>query len=363
MDLTILGEVEENELLVDAQAHIWRNIFSFLNSMALKCALELSIPDAIKKHGKPMTLNELTNSLLIHPNKTPSLSRLMRILVSTNFFSNKILPGGEECFALTLSSQLLLKDHPLSQAAFSLAMLDPRLTNPSYHLSSWFRNDAESPFQIVNGRSFWEKAALEPKFNEFFNQAMESDSRFVTSFLVRNNVFKGLFEGVKSLVDVAGGNGTTAKAISEAFSWLKCTVFDLPHVVQGIQDRASNLNYVAGDMFDAIPHADAVLLKWILHDWSDKDCIKILQQCKEAIPNKNDGGKVIIIDMVVGPQTNNSKHSDAQLLFDMEMMSLTGGGKERTKEEWENIFVNAGFGQYKIFPFMGLRSVIEVYPL
>lgn len=50
-------------------------------------------------------------------------------------------------------------------------------------------------------------------------------------------------------------------------------------------------------MFESIPHADAVLLKFILHDWSDKDCVRILKMCREAIPSREEGGKVIIIDI------------------------------------------------------------------
>lgn len=69
-----------------------------------------------------------------------------------------------------------------------------------------------------------------------------------------------MFEGVSSLVDVGGGTGKVAKAIADAFPNMKCTVFDLPHVVAGLQDT-ENLNYLGGDMFVAIPPAGAILLK------------------------------------------------------------------------------------------------------
>lgn len=348
---------EETKELLDAQAHIWSHIFYFLNSMALKCALELGIPDTIQKHGNPMTIEDLANSLHINPNKIPSLSRLIRLLVSSNFLSKKNVSNGEEVFELTLSSQLLLKDHPLSQAPFALGVLST-LIEPSNRLSSWFQSeDVETPYHIAHGKSLWGQASHDPVLNKSFNQAMESDSRFVTSLLVKNNHFKGLLQGTKSLVDVGGGNGTTARAISEAYPSLECTVLDLPHVIEQLQENNNNNNnvvYVAGDMFEAVPHADAVLLKWILHDWSDDDCINILLRCKEAIPNKRQGGKVIIIDIVVDLQGDDSKHSNTQHLFDIGMMSMVGEGKERTEEEWKKLFVKAGFGDYKILPILGL---------
>jgi hypothetical protein len=73
---------------------------------------------------------------------------------------------------------------------------------------------------------------------------------------------KGIFEGVNSLVDVGGGLGTMAKGIAEAFPHMDCTVFDLPRVVSDLQG-SKNLKYVGGDMFEAVPPADVILLKVI----------------------------------------------------------------------------------------------------
>ncbi|KAM0945328.1 putative trans-resveratrol di-O-methyltransferase [Dioscorea sansibarensis] len=100
----------------------------------------------------------------------------------------------------------------------------------------------------------------------------------------------------------------------------------------------------------------------ILHDWGDEDCIKILKHCKAAIPNKDNGGKIIIIDMVVGATTDNEVNAvETQLLGDL-LMLVASKGKERTESEWRNIIVAAGFADYKITPLTSLRSVIEVYP-
>ena len=101
-------------------------------------------------------------------------------------------------------------------------------------------------------------------------------------------------------------------------------------------------------------------MQWVLHDWSDEECVKILKRCKEAIPIKEEGGKVIIIDMVVN--TSNVRHELAETLFhfDIHMMVHTTG-KQRTEEEWKKIFTDAGFKGYNILPILGFRSVIEVY--
>ncbi|XP_057529712.1 probable O-methyltransferase 3 [Amaranthus tricolor] len=169
----------------------------------------------IWKHGKPISLNELATSLPIHPNNIPSLNRLMRILESSNFSKKLLEDGGYGC-DLTLSSQLLLKNHPHTRVQFALTLLEQMVTDPSHHLTSWFQNGAESSFHVLNGMSFWEHMSHDSKFIQCFNEAMECDSRFVKSLLVNNKSFKGMFEGIETLVDVGGGNGTTVKAITEA---------------------------------------------------------------------------------------------------------------------------------------------------
>ncbi|XP_020082480.1 trans-resveratrol di-O-methyltransferase-like [Ananas comosus] len=113
-------------------------------------------------------------------------------------------------------------------------------------------------------------------------------------------------------------------------------------------------------MVERVPPADAVMLKWILHDWDDEVCVRILQKCKEAIPSREAGGKVIVVEQVTG-STPEEKSTEMQHFFDVWMMILTGG-RERDEQEWCKIFTEAGFSDYKIAATLGLRSVIEVFP-
>uniref|UniRef100_A0A452ZJP3 O-methyltransferase C-terminal domain-containing protein n=1 Tax=Aegilops tauschii subsp. strangulata TaxID=200361 RepID=A0A452ZJP3_AEGTS len=101
-------------------------------------------------------------------------------------------------------------------------------------------------------------------------------------------------------------------------------------------------------------------MKWVFHDWGDEDCVKILKKCKEAIPPREAGGKVIIVDMVVGSGPNEIVTRETQVFFDLFIMFLEG--IEREEFEWKNIFMQAGFSEYKIISMLGVRSVIELYP-
>ncbi|KAI6697290.1 hypothetical protein NL676_017409 [Syzygium grande] len=345
---------------LQAQAHIWNHIFNFINSMCLKCAIQLGIPDTIHHHGQPMTLNALVSALQIHPSRVHGVERLMRIL--------KLAPDGGDAYVFNRVSKLLLKDNPLSVAPFALAMLDPILMNPCHGLGTWFHNHVDpTPFEMMQGMSLWRYTDNKPRLNRFFIEGMASDAQLVGSVVV--NQCRGVFEGITSLVDVGGGTGTMANAIASTFPHIECTNFDLPHVVANLK-LSKNVKCVAGDMFEAIPPGDTILLKasgdlrWILHEWSDEDGVKILKRCKEAISKGKGKGKkrkVIIIDMVMENRKGDKEMNETQLFFDMLMMILASE-RERKETEWAKLFVDAGFGDYKITPILGLRSLIEVYP-
>ncbi|XVE49990.1 hypothetical protein DITRI_Ditri01bG0126300 [Diplodiscus trichospermus] len=256
MDLTN-GELHAE--LLQAQAHVWNHIFNFINSMSLKCVIDLGIPDIIHNHGKPMTISELVATLPINSAKAGGVYRFMRILVHSGFFAlQKIAQNEQEGYALTNASRLLIKDDPLSVTPFLKAMLDPILLKPWHFLGAWFQNEDPTPFGTAHCRTFWDYGGHYPKLNDFFNEGMASDARVVSSILIRK--CKGVFEGSNSLVDVGGGTGSVAKAIADAFPHMQCSNFDLPHVIAGMQGT-ENLKHVGGDIFETIPPADIVLLK------------------------------------------------------------------------------------------------------
>ena len=68
------------------------------------------------------------------------------------------------------------------------------------------------------------------------------------------------FDCIGSLVDVGGGIGTLVTEIVKAYSHIKGINFDLPHVV-ATAPKYDGVTHMGGDMFKAIPNADAVFMK------------------------------------------------------------------------------------------------------
>ncbi|KAM0891783.1 hypothetical protein ACQ4PT_026166 [Festuca glaucescens] len=365
--MAALNEQDELAMSTDellrAQVELYHHCFAFVKSLALKAATDLRIPDAIHRRGGSATLCDLAAETGIHQTKLSSLRRLMRVLTTSGVFC-VVDDAGGAVYKLTRVSRLLVGAAGRANLSPVVsAFASPVPVAALFSIREWFtdeRTAAMSLFEVAHGRTIWE-AATAGRGAEIFNAAMAADSRFTMENLLTEECGGAVFGALRgSLVDVGGGHGAAASAIASAFPHVKCTVLDLPHVVAGAPAH-DNVTFVAGDMFDYVPPADVVLLKWILHDWNDEDCVKILRRCKEAIPARDAGGKVIIIETVVGsggPQ--GIVTTETEVLLDGFMMSVDG--IEREEQEWRKISFEAGFTDYKISTTMGIRRIIEHYP-
>ncbi|XP_062182477.1 O-methyltransferase ZRP4-like [Phragmites australis] len=349
------------QALLDAQLDLWHSNFAYVKSMALKAALDLRIADAIQHHGGAATLLQVATNVTVPQAKIPCLRRLMRVLTATGVFGAQAqhpsARGGEPVYTLTPTSRLLVGSGSLDP--ITAMIIHPALVSSFFELGAWLQRELPDPciFKLRNGQTMWELADRDATFDALINNGMASDSRFVMDIVIKEH--GEIFEGISTLIDVAGGLGGAAQAISKAFPHVKSSVLDLDHVV-AMAPKDTCVQYIAGDMFESVPPADTVFLKWVLHDWGDEKCVKILKNCREAIPARDAGGKVIILDMVVGAGPPDLKNREMQVVFDLYMVVVNG--IERDEQEWKKIIFEAGFSDYKIKPVLGARSVIEVYP-
>ncbi|CAN6203426.1 unnamed protein product [Urochloa humidicola] len=375
--------------LLEAEAMLWCHALAYLKSMALQCAITLGIPNAIHRRGGDASLPELHAAVPVAATKRPCLSRLMRFLAASGIFAEATTPpdaaaaaaggGGGPRYRLTAASRLLVDADAAAAGGgggetclnqMMLLMTSPPCVAASQSLADWLLEEeggaaaaaaAETAFAAAHGgEALYEFLSRDAGFGARFSGAMGADSRLVSGLLVREHGGE-VFAGVASVVDVGGGDGTTARAIAGAFPHVRCSVLELPFVVEAAMATAGDgtVEFVAGDMMEFIPPADAVLFKGVLHNWSDEDCVRTLKRAREAISTREPKGKVIIIDIVIGSPSKQTL--EAQLCLDLCMMVQTTG-KEREEETWHRIFRDAGFSRYKIRPGLGPRSLIEVYP-
>ncbi|KAA0040349.1 (RS)-norcoclaurine 6-O-methyltransferase-like [Cucumis melo var. makuwa] len=344
----------------DGQAIIqmWRYIFRFTEMAAIKCAIDLKIADIIESYGSPVTLSQLSSTLNC---SSSLLYRILRFLIHRGIFKRETIDENQIGYSQTPMSRLLATNVENSMAPLLLLETSPVMLAPWQHLSAHLKNSDTSPFEIAHGKDLWNYAEANHEHNLLFNEAMACSAKVIVSAIIEG--CGDVFDGVGCLVDVGGGNGSTLNILVKVCPWMKGINFDLPHVVCA-SPQYENVEHVAGNMFDFVPHADVAFLKWILHDWEDEECIKILKKCKEAIPKS--GGKVIIIEAIIieaeKGEKMKKKLSDVGLMFDLVMMAHTNKGRERTAEEWAFLIHQAGFTRHTITPLQAIQSLIQCFP-
>jgi hypothetical protein len=143
------------------------------------------------------------------------------------------------------------------------------------------------------------------------------------------------------IADIAGGHGAQLAGILAANPNTRGILFDQPHVVAGAPPLlqaagvADRCDVVAGSFFDSVPEAGAYILKHILHDWYDDDCVRILETIRRAAPKD---ARLLVIERVVeGPNAGAvGKSSDLNML-------VGPGGMERTREEFDALLSSGGW--------------------
>ncbi|KAL6981916.1 Cathecol O-methyltransferase 1 [Sarracenia purpurea var. burkii] len=120
----------------------------------------------------------------------------------------------------------------------------------------------------------------------------------------------------------------------------------------------AGVEHVAGDMFESVPKGDAIFMKWILHDWSDDYCLKLLKNCHKAIP---ENGKVIVVEAILPETPDTSVAAKSILQMDLIMMTQDPGGKERTQQEFLALAIEAGFAGIILECFACNFWVMEFY--
>ncbi|XP_038705025.1 desmethylxanthohumol 6'-O-methyltransferase-like [Tripterygium wilfordii] len=355
-----MGSIEEETLLLRGQQQVWQLMFGFADSMALKCAIQLRIPDIIYSHGAPISLSQIASGIDSPSPDMGYLDRIMRYLVRKNIFSShQSSDGGETLFGLTDTSRWLLHDSDLSLNSMVIMQNHPWLLAP-WHCFAQCVKDGGIAFKKAHGCEVWDFASQNPEFNNLSNDAMAC-----TNKAIMKAFFLGYKDGlssstVQTLVDVGGGTGAVLAEIVKVYPHIKGINFDLPLVVATAPEYVG-ISHVGGDMFEAIPNADEVFMKWVLHDWRDEDCVKILRNCRKVIPEKT--GKLVLVEVVVDEDENeNESFGNTGFVFDLLMIAHASGGKERTELEWKKLLKEGGFPRYKIIKIPAITSIIEAYP-
>ncbi|KAF2730279.1 sterigmatocystin 8-O-methyltransferase precursor [Polyplosphaeria fusca] len=147
------------------------------------------------------------------------------------------------------------------------------------------------------------------------------------------------------LVDVGGGRGTIGAEIARLLPRISCVVQDLPDVIDGAEvpedlRHGNRLRFMVHDFFQEQPvkGADVYYLRWVLHDWSDKYAVQILQN---LVPALKKGARVLVSELCMPPPGMLSPYKERSArTFDLGMKGIQNA-KERDPDDWSLLFRTA----------------------
>lgn len=322
--------------------------FNDLSTMAYIC--HFKIPEAIPLVGS-VTYEQVAQACDVDE---AQLRRILRYAVTNHFFQEISLDE----VAHTAYSALLVTDKA-ERAIVEFECFDvfPAATKLVHACEKW--PGAEEP-----DHSAWSLANhTDQSFFQHLSEPENKDSqqRFADAMTAEMSApelhIKYTLSGydwksVKgTIVDIGGSQGQTAIALAREFEHLpQIVVQDLPSVVEPAKqslpgDLGMRVSFLAHDFHElqpaAVANAEVLMMRFVLHDYSDKVAIRIL---RNILPILKQGARLVVLD-IAAPQSGEAPVLDEKAIrgFDISMMTLQNG-KERTVDEWKELFQMADKG-------------------
>ena len=305
-----------------------------------RAVADLSIADHLA-HGS-LTAAEVADR---EGSSVDATLRLMRAAVATGLLTQE----ADGRFASTPMLDPLRADHPRSIRAGLVSMLGNWL--PWRDLEVGLRA-GKTPSTKAFGGTMFDYFAAHPDEADTFTAAMA-----VTTGLWGAAMADVLdTTGVQCAVDIGGASGSLLQLLQVKNPSLRGIIYDRSNIVEfaeaavaqsGLSDRTQ---IVAGDFFESVPSGDLLLLKFILHDWNDEQCVQILQNCRASLAP---GGPIAVMELIV------RKENPFAALNDMNMFVMSPG-RERSIDEYDALFEHAGLRRTAVHHTATPQSVIEV---
>ncbi|EJD51352.1 S-adenosyl-L-methionine-dependent methyltransferase [Auricularia subglabra TFB-10046 SS5] len=298
---------------------------------ALRVASVTNAAECIRETGpQGAHVKDIVAGTVVDPAK---LARVLRLLVSRHIF-REVSP---DVFANNRLSSLLdtgksiaeLRADPSRKfdniASGSLTAIVEDATDEAFRASACLAAVLTCPttagsdcasatamarsLNVKNGGNYWTWLA-EPANADCLRRNCAAIQAFAhmsagEEHIIHRFDWYGLPNGA-TVIDVGGGMGDVAAALSASFPHLRLVVQDKPQtVLQGEECVSSGIirncvEFQAHDFFACQPASErppsVYLLRFILHDWSDSSAVRILRKLREAASQTT---RLVIIERII----------------------------------------------------------------
>ncbi len=322
-------------------------IQGYRNSQLIYLAAKLGIADLLATG--PKSIGEIVSSSGAH---AQALHRIMRGFVLCGL----VIQKEDKLFHLTSLGKCLRSD--IHDSLKEEALFVGEILSPSWSAIYNTVKTGVTGFDHYFGIGIFQYLTEHPEIGEIFNKVMVKNTVTMSESVLAAYDFAPF----KTVVDVGGGYGALLASILKKNSEISGVLFDLPSAMQGAEEFIekeglfNRCNVVAGDFFDSIPEGgNLYILKSIIHDWDEANCLSILKNCHKAMGKR---GKLLLIEWLMPEFVDNAPYT---VHLDLTML-MVSGGQERTEEEYRTLLDSGGFQLTRIIPTHSGKSLIEGIP-
>ncbi|KZV60678.1 S-adenosyl-L-methionine-dependent methyltransferase [Peniophora sp. CONT] len=362
-------------------------------SAALNIAAEAHVAETLRDAGpKGASVKELAKPSGIDPAK---LSRVLRLLVTYNIFQevapdvfaqnrlSSFMDTGKSIEAI-LADPKAKHDNTMGMAAAIGHMSDEAMKSLSYlteaifdpvsgHANNFrdiaFNRALKTPLSVWE---FFDTPEQEYRLRRF-GMTMEGTKNMSPPLAIVDGMDWAALGDNALVVDVGGGLGAQSLTLSKNCPNLRFIVQDREALMEPAKKFWTTENPEAlksgrallqvHDFFgpQTVKDADVFLMRMIMHDYPDKDCVTILRHLRAAATPST---QLVIVDNIMAyacPEPaaleipgaalspppapllrNLGEANSTAYLMDVEMMAITGG-VERTVTQFRDLLAQAGW--------------------
>ncbi|CCL98643.1 uncharacterized protein FIBRA_00645 [Fibroporia radiculosa] len=390
---TIVGACGMLMSLVQEPHHrLMETALQYYSSRALHVAVEARLADILAEADPELGMDSKTISVRTGIPQH-NLAQVLRPLCSMYIFK-EIKPG---YFANNETSGQMVNDEPFRSwlLVHGLTIYTASTKLPAVLFDTGKiqgRSSTRTAFQEALGTdlSFWEYLEQDTQPSDgtkkarrevdTFTLAMVGGGRVHSTPLYADYPWESLGDG--TLVDVGAGVGGMSLDLAKQFPRLRFVLQDRPSVISGAEAvwkrelphmiSTNRVQFMAHDFFadQPVKGASVYLMRYIMHDWPDEQCITILSKLRDIMGPHS---RILAVDQILHPTVGSAylnpapaplppNYGHVQLLShmrDLNMLALFNG-MERTPEDFASLAERAGLKMVKIWECRSTMGIAEM---
>ncbi|PZO18970.1 MAG: hydroxyneurosporene methyltransferase [Leptolyngbya foveolarum] len=336
----------------EAKQRVFDLMLTFVKSQCLYVATRIGIFNLLDDKGQ-QSVEDLAQQTNTDPER---LYFILRALAHVDVLEEK----PDRIFAPTDTSKLLVTNKAPSAGHLAMHLIEPAQWD-AWKILPEALEKGVVPFELANGKGVYQYCYDNEWSKDTFINAMS----FLTGSQVDGLLEAYDFSQYDTVMDVGGGQGGLIASIVKRYG-CKGVLFDLPDVTSTAKDYISGqgvnpdaIEIKTGDVFESVPKgADAIVMKHFISAWSDDDAMKILANCKAALPKE---GRLVLLQSFVPDIDEPKTEADGIMpgIFAVQINVATPGGGWRTKKQFQILFEKSGFKLERIVKTNNSLSVME----